>query len=126
MQQARSKPALWMHYTRNAVLPQGADGKSRPAHQNSMFLAGLALYHPAAETLLDWAKFGCPTQTSKPWSILEMEEAIALRPHQSALTPEALEHFAAEIKEKVRSKQAWVVEWVAIKNNPLTELKSCP
>jgi hypothetical protein len=55
-----------------------------------------------------------------------MEEAIAHGPHQSALTPEALEHFVPKIKEKVRSKQAWVVELVAIKNNPPTELKILP
>ena len=55
-----------------------------------------------------------------------MEEAIARWSHQSALTPEALKHFVAEIKEKVRSKQAWVVEWDAIKNNPPTELKILP
>jgi hypothetical protein len=107
--------------TGDAVLPQGADNKSRPIHQNSMCPAGLALHHPAAETLLNWAEFGCPTQTGKPWSISEIEEAIARGPHQSALTPEALKHFAAEIKEKVLSKQARVVEWDTIKDNPPTE-----
>ena len=91
-----------------------------------MCQAGLALHHQAAETLLDRAKLGCPTQTGKPWSILEMKEAIARGPHQSVLTPEVLENFAAEIKEKVQSKQAWVVEWDAIKNNPPTELKISP
>jgi hypothetical protein len=126
LQQAQTKPTLWTHYTGDAVLLQGADDKSRPAHRNLMCPAGLALHHPAAETLLNWAEFGCPTQTGKPWSISEMEEAIARGPHQSALTPEALEHFAAEIKEKVRSKQARVVEWDAIKNNPPTELKISP
>jgi len=55
-----------------------------------------------------------------------MEEAIARGPHQLALTPEALEHFAAEIKEKVLSKQARVVKWEAIKDNPPTELKISP
>jgi len=88
LQQAQTKPMLWTHYTRDVVLPQGADGKSRPAHQNSMCPAGLALHHPAAEMLLNWAEFGCPTQTGKPWSISEMDEAIARGPHQSALTPE--------------------------------------
>ena len=126
MQQAQTKPTLWTHYTGDAVLPQGADNKSRSAHLNSMCPACLALNHPAAETLLDWAEFGCPTQTGKPWSISEMEEAIARGPHQLSLTPEALEHFAAEIKEKVQSKQAWVVEWDTIKNNPPTELKILP
>jgi hypothetical protein len=65
LQQAQTKPTLWTHYTRDAVLLQGADDKSRPAHRNSMCPAGLALHHPAAETLLNWAKFGCPTQTGK-------------------------------------------------------------
>ncbi len=65
-------------------------------------------------------------QTKKPWSILEMEEAIARGPHQSALTLEAFEHIAAEIKEKVRTKQAQVVEWDADKNNPPTEFKILP
>jgi hypothetical protein len=55
-----------------------------------------------------------------------MEEAIARGPHQSALTPEALEHFAAEVREKVLSKQARVVEWDAIKDNPPTKLKISP
>jgi hypothetical protein len=55
-----------------------------------------------------------------------MEEAIARGPHQSALTPEALEHFASEIKEKVVSKQARVVEWDTIKDNPPPELKISP
>jgi hypothetical protein len=80
MQQAQSKPTLWTHYTGNAVLPQGADFKLRPIHQNSMCPAALALHHSAAETLLDWAEFGCPTQTGKPWSVLEMEEAIIRNP----------------------------------------------
>jgi hypothetical protein len=56
MQQAQSKPTLWMHYTGNGCSRRertGADGKSRPAHQNSMCPAGLALHHLAAETLLD-------------------------------------------------------------------------
>ena len=42
--------------------------------------AALALHHSAAETLLDWAEFGCPMQTGKPWSVLEMEEAIIRNP----------------------------------------------
>ena len=126
MQQAQSKPTLWTHYTRDVVLPQGADDKSRPDHRNSMCPTGLAIHHSAAKTLLDWAECGCPTQTSKPWFISEMEEAIACGPHQSALTPEALEHFAAEIKEKKQSKQARVVKWDAIKIAHLRNSKSCP
>jgi len=100
LQQAQTKPTLWTHYTGDVVLPQGADEKSRPAHRNSMCPAGLALHHPAAEALLNWAEFGCPTQTGKPWSISEMDEAIARWPHQLALTPEALEHLRWKSRRK--------------------------
>jgi hypothetical protein len=55
-----------------------------------------------------------------------MEEAIAWGPHQSALTPEAIEHFAQEIEEKVRTNQARVVEWDTIKASLPTELKVSP
>jgi len=32
LQQAQTKPTLWTDYTGDALLPQGADDKSRPAH----------------------------------------------------------------------------------------------
>ena len=100
LQQAQTKPTPWMEYTGDAVLPQGADDKSRPTHRNSMCPAGLALHHPALETLLNWAEFGCPTQTSKPWSTSEMEEAIARGPHQLALTPEGLNILQRKSRRK--------------------------
>jgi hypothetical protein len=68
----------------------------------------------------------CPTKTGEPWPWSELKEAIARGPHQLALTPEAIEHFAEEIREKVRTKQARVVEWDKIKSNPPTELIISP
>jgi hypothetical protein len=37
-------------------------------------------------------------------------------PHQSATTPEAIKHFAKEIKEKLRTNQACLVPWNDIKD----------
>jgi hypothetical protein len=88
--------------------------------------AGLAMTHPAVETLMDWATFECPTKTGELWSRSELEEAITRGPHQLVLTPEAIKHFAKEIREKVRTKQARVVEWDKIESNPPTELKISP
>jgi hypothetical protein len=82
--------------------------------------------HPAAEMLLDWATFGCPTKTGKPWSRSGLEEAIARGPHQSALSPKAIKHFALEIREKFQTKQAQVVEWDSIKEKPTAKLRSHP
>jgi len=126
LQQAQTTQTLWENHTGTRVLPATAADKSRPAHRNYMCLAGLALTHPAAETLLDWATFGCPTKTGNNWSRQEIEEAIERGPHRSAMTPNAIAHFADVVREKVRTNQARVVEWDMIKDNPPQELKISP
>jgi len=50
-------------------------------------------------------------------------EAVERGPHRSATTPEAIEHFAEEIKEKLRTNQARLVPWDDIKDNPPLQLK---
>jgi hypothetical protein len=55
-----------------------------------------------------------------------MWEAVARGPHRSALSPEAIAHFKAEATEKVRTKQAQLVRWEDIKDNPPKELKISP
>jgi hypothetical protein len=87
---------------------------------------GRALQHPAAKLLKDWATIGCPTKTGKPWSKTEIWEAVERGPHCSALSPEAIKHFAVEATEKVCMKQARLVEWDLIKDSPPTELKVSP
>jgi hypothetical protein len=67
---------------------------------------GRALKHPAAKVLEEWATFGCPTCTGKPWTKAEMWEAVDQGPHRLALSPKAIAHFKAEAAEKVRTKQA--------------------
>jgi hypothetical protein len=47
-------------------------------------------------------------------------------PHQSALTLEAIAHFAEDAAEKVRTNQAYIVAWDNIKDNPPRELKISP
>ena len=88
--------------------------------------AGLALHHPAADLLKEWATYGCPTQTGKPWTCEEMQAAIERGPHRSALSDEAIARFKAEVDEKVRTGQAKLVAWDSIKDNPPPELKISP
>jgi len=42
------------------------------------------------------------------------------------MSPEAIEHFAAEIQEKIRKKQARLDAWDDIKDNPPLQLKISP
>ncbi len=95
-------------------------------HRNRMCPSGLARIHPAGEQLESWSKLGCPTMTGKPWTIQQMTEAVHRGPHVSATTPEAMEHFAAEIKEKIAAGQARTVLWDDIKENPPAQLKISP
>ena len=53
-------------------------------------------------------------------------EAVERGPHQSALTPEALAHFAEEARVKVEKGQARLVMWDDIKDDPPPELKISP
>jgi hypothetical protein len=76
--------------------------------------------------LIDWAQFGCPTKTGKLWTRVDINEAIERGPHQLALSPEVIQHFAEEIKEKIRTNQARVIKWDTIKDNPPPELKISP
>jgi hypothetical protein len=95
-------------------------------YRNSMCPTRRALSHPATGLLKEWATLGCPTRTGKPWTRDEVWEAVAHGPHQSALSPEALIHFAEEAAGKVRTKQAWIVLWDDIKDNPPKQMKISP
>ena len=81
---------------------------------------GLALEHPAASTLQEYATYGCPAKTGTEWTKAEIWEAVERGPHVSALSAEALEHFKEEARKKVATGQAKIVEWDTIKHNPPT------
>jgi len=95
-------------------------------YRNAMCPAGQALGHPAATVLSQYAATGCPVVTGKPWTKEMMWEAVERGPHQSSLSKEAMEHFAAEAKLKVERGQAKLVRWDDIKHNPPPELKISP
>jgi hypothetical protein len=84
---------------------------------------GRALAHPAAGLFTKWATLGCPTQTGQPWTKKKIWAAVARGPHRSTLSPEAIDHFAAEAAEKVCTKQARIVVW---EDNPPRQLKFSP
>jgi hypothetical protein len=87
---------------------------------------GLALKHEAAHLLRDWEQFGCPTAAGRDWTIQEIQAAIDRGPHQSALGPDAIKHFAEEVADKVARGQARVVLWDDIKHNHPRHLKVSP
>ena len=95
-------------------------------HRGEMCPSGLALCHPAADLLREWATYGCPTNTGTPWTAEQIQAAVDRGPHRLALSDKAIAHFKAEVNEKVKSGQAKLVSWDSIKDNPLAELKISP
>jgi hypothetical protein len=96
------------------------------SYRGQMCPSNMALHHPAASLLKDWATYGCPTRTDRPWTKEEMQEAVDRGPHQSALSDEAIAHFRAEVDDKIKSGQARLVAWESIKDDPPSELKISP
>jgi hypothetical protein len=95
-------------------------------YKNKMRPKGLTLHQPAAKKIEEFAKYGFPTQTGKPWTIQEMWEAVARGPQQLAMSPEAIEHFWLKAIEKFNAGQAILVNWDDIKNPPPPQLKISP
>ena len=116
--------SLWTQFRGDFFLPE--DLPTVKEHRNQMCPSGLARLHPAGDLLSEWSQLGCPTMTGRPWTLAEMEAAITRGPHKSALSPEAMAHFAAEIKEKVKAGQARTVLWDEIRDDPPQQLKISP
>lgn len=92
-------------------------------YRGQMCPSGRALDHPAADLLLEYAMFGCPTRTGKDWTVAEMQSAIDVGPHKSAMKPEAMEHHHREVEEKEKQGFVKVIRWDDIKDDPPPHLK---
>ena len=69
-------------------------------YRGQMCPSGKALVHTAADTLLEYATFGCPANTGKDWTLEEMQAAIDIGPHKSAMDPKAMEQLQEEVAQK--------------------------
>ena len=90
-------------YWRTHYGTSGADYKvSTPAadHRGQMCPVGLALYHLAVDLLMEYVTIEYPTKPGKCWTMNDLEAAIEVGPHVSALDPEAMEQLQLEVKER--------------------------
>ena len=100
--------------------------RERPAHVGGMCPAGLALKHPASDTLMEWATEGCPVETGKNWGVEELQAAVDKGPHKSAMNEQAMMQHQQEVQERLRSGQAVIVLWDDIKADPPKNRKVHP
>jgi hypothetical protein len=124
LQERQTANSFWTTHTGDAVLPTRVE---RPAtYLSEMCPAGIATAHPAGAILAKWSTLGCPTKTGCPWTKEEIWEAVEHGPHQSALSSDAIAHFAEESAAKVKAGQAKLVLWDDIKEDPPKQLKISP
>jgi hypothetical protein len=123
LQEQQRMNMVWSTHTGTTRLPTPTPFPEK--WRGDMCPSGIATSHPAGELLSEWAQMGCPTQTGRQWTKAEIWEAVKRGPHRSALSPEALQHFADEVKEKVATGQCKIVEWDSIKDSA-TAVKNIP
>jgi hypothetical protein len=83
-QEGQQETSYWTTHRGQFVMPQKIDGLDE--WKGSMCPSNLALHHPAAAKLLQYATGGCPCKTGKPWTKKQMWAAIARGPHISAFS----------------------------------------
>jgi hypothetical protein len=124
LQERQTSSSAWTIHQGDTSLPPPTPLPEQ--WRGEMCPSGIATSHPAGGLLTEWETFGCPSRTGCPWTKEEIWEAVEQGPHRSALSEDALEHFATESIKKVKSGQAKIVEWDSIKHNPPSQLKISP
>lgn len=119
------QPNYWSEHWGNSMISTTRP-RATSHHMAQMYPFGLALQHPAAPSLLQYATRGCPVQPGKPWTVEKMQAAINRGPHKSALVPDAIDQLQSKVKEKVAVGQAQIVKRSTIKDNPPPQLKISP
>eukprot|EP00956_Cyclotella_meneghiniana_P029724 scaffold72932_cov84-Cyclotella_meneghiniana.AAC.1 len=117
----QQQKSYWTSYKGEFDLPEELE--EADVWLNQMCPQRLALRHPAAAKLLQYATGGCPCKTGKDWSKEEIWEAVERGPHVSALDPKAIEQLKGEIADKVKEGQCKVVLWDDVKHDPPKQMK---
>ena len=124
LQDEQGPTSYWSTHEGKFTLPTEMPPPGK--HRNNMCPSGLAVHHPAFDTLLKYATGGCPVKTGRNWTKEEIHAAVMRGPHESALSDEAIAHFAAEAKEKVANKRARLLFYDDVKDILPEQMKVSP
>jgi len=121
LQSEQEPTSYWSKFTGKEVMPPTIPTPTE--WRGQMCPRNLALHHPAAATLLQYATGGCPVKSGKPWTREEIEAAIARGNHSSAQEPEAIRFHMEQVNDKIANNQCRIVLWDDIKDNIPPQLK---
>ena len=89
---------------------------SRDQYRGGMCPSNLALKHPAAPLLQQYATEGCPTNTGRRWTRREIEAAAEYGNHP--MEDAATKQFYEEALEKEQRGLVEILDWEELKNLP--------
>ena len=102
--------------------------KSPSNYRGGMCPSNLALHHPAADLLKQYATEGCPVDTGRHWTKQEIVAAIERGNHP--MEPSAMQQFHDEALAKQERGLVEIIDWEALKALPDDQfpkaLKSSP
>ena len=91
-----------------------------------MMPSGIALDHPAAPLLEQYATTGCPATVSNPFTLEALEAAIRRGAHPSARSPAATAALHQEVQEKVAQGYARLIPWDTLKKQLPPNIRISP
>ena len=92
----------------------------------TMYPRSFALQHSTAPMLDSWGQHGCPANCGPHWSKDQIITALKRGPHQSELSPKAINFLRDKVTSKVSSGYAKTVRWGDIKTDIPPCLKISP
>lgn len=119
-QQQLDQPDNVSHWTQyNGLYTQPVTRDVPTGHRGGMCPSNLALQHPAADMLLEYATKGCPVETGRAWTRAEIARAIERGNHP--MEESAMNQFCEEARDKQRRGLVRLIKWSDIKDLPDSE-----
>ena len=111
LQMQKHMDSYWTSH--DASFTDQLSGESPSEYGGGMCPSNLALHHPAADLLKQYATEGCPIDTRRHWMREEIVSAIERGNHP--IEPSAMQQFHHEALEKQKCGLVEIIDWEALK-----------
>ena len=116
MQMQQPPQNYWTQHDGSYTDPITFSHPSKEDYRGGMCPSNLALKHPAASLLKEYATDGCPVDTGRRWTRQELEVAAEYGNHP--MEEEAALQFYEEALEKEQRGLVEIFDWEEVKNLP--------
>eukprot|EP00956_Cyclotella_meneghiniana_P004837 scaffold5989_cov47-Cyclotella_meneghiniana.AAC.8 len=105
-QESQPEQSYWSSHKGQFKMP-AEERQGLSEWKGSMCPSNLALHHPAAEKLLQYATGGCPCNTGKPWTKEEIWAAVERGPHECHMYRRWRKMLSSSWRGRLQKKCEW-------------------